>query len=86
MDPLLQREKQKKIPSPSLSNTPDPEPSQPSPLSTEMVPEPTADGEPVPAVMKVPAERTEPTIAPEPNPTYCLTGCVSRLHLALLLD
>lgn len=33
----------------------------------EMMPEPTADGEPVPATMKVPAERTEPSIAPEPK-------------------
>lgn len=52
-----------------INPTLDPEPNQPPPTPhTEQTPEPTADGEPEPAVINKPDKRTEPTIASEPEP------------------
>ncbi|ROL52337.1 hypothetical protein DPX16_18705 [Anabarilius grahami] len=48
------------------SPIPDPEPSQPPP--TRCMERRAADREPEPAAMREPVKRTEPTIAPEPEP------------------
>lgn len=50
------------------SPTPDQDLCQPPPpLCTDQTPEPTTDGEPEPAAMKEPGQRTEPTTTPEPE-------------------
>jgi len=47
--------------------TPDPEPSQPWPRSTDMMPDPTNDGARELASMSIPEKKTEPTLQPNPQ-------------------
>lgn len=66
-------------PSPASSN---PEPNQLSAQTMDTTPEPTADGELLPAAMNEPEPemRTVPTIVPSRSPTVSLTRCVSQKH------
>lgn len=56
------------------ATTPDPEPSQPWPRCTDMMPEPTNDTEPEPASMSMPGKKgLSPPSPCNPNPQKCLT-------------